>query len=388
MERETLSAILLVVIIVVALSAYLVIKEDILSNIFEFEEEEETNKIIEIGDCADIYYTGMFENGTVFDSSYLDPENKTDGVPLYVYVTKDLNAFPPEGYEQYSQGLIDGFMDGLIGLEEGTETTIGPIAPENAYGKYKAKIGDTFTTGQLMVNGFDLSQSLNITVEITNLTDSDISLRWINIEDFDKFTMPEAILNDLYSTDPYEQFILVPPHYIWENSTEVIEITNDSVTVKTTPTSTENITEKLRPIKYGDVETWVFPGASTASYDDSTITIENNPSVGDIYTYTFSYYGMELSMNLTVRYIDTVNDTLNLSLSYEGFGEQYQDFNKTITFDREYTISRDIDDIPLYYASSLFQQDLEREDLSLNELAGETLYFEVLVEKVYKTSQS
>ena len=230
---------------------------------------------------------------------------------------------------------------------------------------------------------------MNITVEVTNLNSEYLSLRWINVEEFDKFTMPEGILNDLNSIDQNDWIILVPPYSIWANSTEIIEIKNDSIIVKTTPTKTENITDEIKPIQYGDIVTFVFPDATTVNYDNNTVTINNNPEIGKSYEYIISYYGQEIITNVTVEGIDVTNDTLNISMSYEGSEKEYQEFNKTISFDRLYTINRNFKDIPLNYAEMLFEQDLlQQKHSSLSELAGETLTFEVIIQKIYKTSES
>lgn len=381
MEKEKISAIILIVIVIVALFGYIVTKENL------FGPEPEEVPIVEMGDCVDLYYIGKFTNGTIFDSSYEDPENKTNGTLLNVYVTKDSTASSPSGYESYMAGMIEGFIDGMVGLKEGQEITIGPIPPEKAYGN-KVKIGDTFNTQQIMMNANDYTQSMNITVEVTNLTSDSINLRWINVEDFDKFTMPEGILNDLNSDDQNEWIIIAPPYYIWENSTEIVEINEDNVVVKTTPTSTENITDEIKPIQYDDINTFIFPDATTVTYDDDTITLDNNPEVGKSYEYSISYYGTAITTTILVEAIDEINNTMNISVSYEGYEKEYQDFNKTVSFDREYSINRNFTGISMYYASMLFGEDLQREGLSFVEIAGETLYFDVVIEKVYKTSES
>jgi FKBP-type peptidyl-prolyl cis-trans isomerase 2 len=398
MKSERIAVIGFAVIIIVALSFFILTQEnpetekiyldDILENLFG-QSKQSPPSTIEEGDCVDLNYIGKYANGTVFDSSYADPEQKTDGTPINVYVTGDINALPPSGYELYTSGMIEGFLDGIIGLKEGEEVTIGPIPPEEGYGN-KVNIGDTFSTQQIMMNTNIPSQSINTTVEVTNLTSEYLSLRWINPEDFDKFTMPEGILYDLNSLDQNDWFTLVPPHYLWENSTEIIEINQDSIVVETTPTKTENISDEMRPIQYGNITTFIFPDATTVNYDDETITISNNPELGKSYEYIIAYYGMEIITNITVVDIDFMNDTINISVTYEGYTEEpeYSEINKTIVFDREYTINRNYTDIPLYYASVLFGEDLDRKGLSLSDQAGETLYFDVVIEKVYKTSDS
>ena len=132
-------------------------------------------KSIQIGDCVDVHYIGRYaSNNSVFDSSYEDVNNKTGGSPLKVFVSLNSSEKSPKaGYIT----VIEGLAEGLIGLKEGDESTIGPIPPEKAYGN-KLGIGDTFNTSNLAV---DLSQ----TVQVTELTTEYISLKWINMENFE-----------------------------------------------------------------------------------------------------------------------------------------------------------------------------------------------------------
>ncbi len=387
MQKEKISAIILAIIVVVALFAYIATKENIFGDLFK--PEPQGSQEIELGDCVDLYYIGKLANGTIFDSSYEDPINKINGTIFKVYVTKNSSAISPSGYEDYSAGMIEGFINGLIGLKEGDQVTIKDIPPEKAYGN-KIKIGDTFNTKQIMMNAYNPFQSMNITVEVTNITNEYIDLRWINIEEIDKFTMPEGILNDLTSYDQNDWIILVPPYSIWENSTEIIEIKNDNIIVKTTPTKIKNITDQIKPVQYGNILTFIFPDATTVDYNNNTITINNNPEIGNSYEYIIDYYGSEIITNVTVEEIDPINNTINISMSYEGSEEkEFYEFNKTISFDRLYTINRNFKKIPLNYAEMLFGQDLlQQKQISLNELAGKTLNFEVIIEKVYKTSES
>ncbi|MDH7507037.1 MAG: FKBP-type peptidyl-prolyl cis-trans isomerase, partial [Candidatus Thermoplasmatota archaeon] len=96
---------------------------------------------VEIGDCVDVYYVGRFTNGTVFDTN-IEEIAKASGifneskqyVIANVFVDPDFELYPPEGYdENYSSEFIKGFLNGLIGMEEGEKKNI-TIPPEEAYG--------------------------------------------------------------------------------------------------------------------------------------------------------------------------------------------------------------------------------------------------------------
>ena len=381
MQSEKIAVIALVVIIVGALSVYLFATygEDIFDNLFGENGETEPGATIALGDCADVNYIGKYaSNGTVFDLSYEDVENKTGGTPLQMFIsTNSSEPAPKPGY----MGIIEGLAEGLDELKENDTATIGPIPPEKAYGAKKLGIGDTFST-------INLALEMNQTVQVTDLTSDSISLKWINVENLGKFTMPQMILKNLSSMDQNEMIIFPPPHSIWENSTEIINITDETVTVKTTPTKNESLSETLEPIQYSIADVmFIFPDATTATWNETTITITSSPEIGKSYPYSQDTgYGYAMNMTFTVESI--INDTINISVMYEDSDEKmYQEVNSTVEFNRTFTMPRSYNNIPLMYQEYLFAEDIQREGYSLHELAGESLTFEVEIVKVYKTSQ-
>ena len=147
MENEKIALIALVVIIAGALTVFVVsgnIEGINLDEIFEnlsIGQEQSGDAVIEVGDCADVHYIGRFaDNQTVFDTSYEDVA-KDEGIyeesmpyePLKIFVDPDGNMQVPEGYSNYSSRMIEGFLEGLIGMEEGETKTV-TIPPEKAYG--------------------------------------------------------------------------------------------------------------------------------------------------------------------------------------------------------------------------------------------------------------
>ena len=385
MQSEKIAVVILVAIIIGSLSIYLVgVNADyILSNLFGDEFKEK--KVIESGDCADVHYIGRFaSNGTIYDTSYEFIENTSGGTPLQVYINENKSSSPPSGYFSYSQkplNMIEGFVLDLIGLKENDTKTIGPIPPDKAYGVKKLGIGDSFSTKNLALE-------MNQTVQVINLTKNFISLKWINIDDFSKFTMPQMILNNLSSPVQSEIIIIPPPHHIWENSSEIIDYNDEEVTILSTPTKTNNITETLKPIQYGITDViFIFPDATTASWNETTITITSSPEIGNEYQYSQDT-GFGYVMNMTFTIENIVNNTINVSVIYEEAEEKiFYEINNTLEFNRTFIMPRIYNNIPLIYQDALFGEDILREGYSTHPKTGESLIFDVEIVKIYKTSQ-
>ena len=125
------------------------------------------------GDCADVHYIGRYSsNNTIFDTSYAIAQSKTGGTPLKIFVSFDKNATSPKA--GYSSEIIEGFMEGIIGMKEGETKVIGPIPPEKAYGLNKLTVGSVFTT-QFLAFG------MNQTVEVIKYDNENLSLKWIEM---------------------------------------------------------------------------------------------------------------------------------------------------------------------------------------------------------------
>ncbi|MCK5261580.1 MAG: FKBP-type peptidyl-prolyl cis-trans isomerase [Thermoplasmatales archaeon] len=371
-DKTVIAAALLAIIVVGTLVVFLTVTyyPDIIENLFKEEQA------IESGDLADVHYIGRYaSNNAIFDSSYEDPENKTGGTPLKIFVNLNRSELPPEGYEGYSSQVIDGLLEELVGLKEGVTTTIGPIPPEKAYGANKLKIGDIFSTS-------NLAMVLNQTVQVINFTDESISFKWIDMENFGKFTMPQLIIKDLLSTDINEMVIYPPPYYLWENSTEIINIADEIATAYTTPTKSENITEAIEGAQYGETAIFIFPDATTAVWNDTTITLTSSPEIGKNYTLTQDSPDGSIELIFTVENI--TNNTINISFAYEG-EKSYEESIRTLEFNRTFTMPRMYNNIPAMYMY-IFEEDIIKAGYSTHELAGEELIFEVTIEEIYKPS--
>ena len=372
MQKEKIALIALVIIVIAALSVFLIaVNTDIFENLFK---EKLT---LSEGDCADVNYIGRYaSNNTIFDTSYLYPENKSGGTPLNIFLTNDTNSTSPKA--GYTADLIEGFREGLIGMQEGQTKIIGPIPPEKAYGAQKLVEGAIFTTQYLAFG-------MNQTVLVTNYTSENITLKWIQMENLGNFTMPQLVINNLQSDNESEMVLYPPPHYIWENATSIINITDTEVTVRTTPTKSTNFTDIVKDVRDGEKQMLLFPNVTDAFWNETTITVECAPVIGQNYTFqTEGYTGM---INITVSINSITGDKINVTITNDQAAEPtYLDVYRILTFNRTYTLPRIYKDIPSMYISYFYAEDIEKAGYSLEPLAGESLTFEVVVEKIYKTS--
>jgi FKBP-type peptidyl-prolyl cis-trans isomerase 2 len=331
---------------------------------------------IKLGDCADVNYIGRYaSNNTIFDTTYDDPVNKTGGAPLKIFVNLDKNVTSPK--DGYSSDMIKGFIEGLIGMREGQTKIIGPISPEDAYGK-KFGVGAIFSSKYF---AFDLNQ----TVIVTNYTATAFSAKWIEMNNWGNFTMPNLIIRNLSSYNESEMVIYPPPYYIWENSTSIINIADTNVTVRTTPTKSTNLSSEITDIRDGEKQMLIFPNATNASWTDTTITVISSPIVGQ--NYTIQIQGYPGMINVTIHINSIIGDIINVTITNDqNPTPTYLEVYRILTFNRTYSLPRLYKDIPSMYMFYFYQKDIEKAGYSFHPLAGETLIYEVTVEKLYKTT--
>jgi len=379
MQNEKIAVIGLVVIIAGVLSVYLAVTygEDIFKNL---SGDGET---IEIGDCVDVHYTGSFENGTVFDTSYADVANQS-GIydetrsygPLKTFISFNLTELPPEGYDAYHQG-IEGFMEGLIGLKEGETKTIGPIPPEKAYGVYP-KIGDVINlsdpeTGQILldIEFVKIIQNAPIPEEYVEFLGNGTTVLF-TIRD-NSYHIGENI---------GEKFYL---YTTWENSTFATKINETLMWYYITPP--EDQRENFTWIDSETTETYYWENASSVtSMNNSTIVVTHTPEIN-------ATMDVQIDLYSTITYtVVNVTDT-KINVSYDdGTGNiSYDSFNRTVTIERNQTYDITFVLIQEILDYQLLQPIKEFYDpeltLSVHDLADESLLFEVKIVNVYKTSQ-
>jgi peptidylprolyl isomerase len=103
---------IIVIVAIVAIAAYILLMPG--SNSSSGITGKGTGAAAVIGDSVSVYYTGMFTNGTVFDSN-------VNGTPMTFMIG--------------SHQVIPGFENALIGLKAGQTKTVN-IPVDQAYGPY------------------------------------------------------------------------------------------------------------------------------------------------------------------------------------------------------------------------------------------------------------
>ena len=371
MQKEKLTAIGFAVIIIGVLTVFLFMTYggDIIENLFADDGDGETNTI-ETGDCVDVNYIGRYaSNNLVFDTSYANVENKTDGTPLKVFVTLNSSDIPPEGYDDYYSSLITGFMEGLSGLKEGETATIGPIPPEKAYG-IKPQTGDTVSVPDPTEEGKYLRIDVGAITENSPMPEE-------FIEYFGDVTTTLYILASNYSVGEE-----LPVYPSWDDSSFVSKINETRVWIYTTPPE-DNFTwiDNVTGSSYWE------NASSVTTLNDTTIIVTHTPEIGaamDYYEDQYSY--------TTYTVVNLTNDEINVSYTDSSTGNtSYTELDRVITIERnqsqvirfEYPLEGFREILAVFKA--YYDPDLI---YSLDDLAGETLLFEVTIEEVYKTSQS
>lgn len=376
MQNEKIAIIALGIIIFGALSVFLAAtySEEILNNLFPEE------KTIEFGDCADVNYIGKFENGTVFDSSYAYVENKTNGIPLKIFVTMNKSEAPPTDYPLYSSGIIDGFMEGLIGLKAGETATIGPIPPEKAYG-VTPKVGDV--------------------IDISELAGTTYILKIIQIEE--NVPMPEDYvqflgdeLTNVYTLKQDWHFIgeIVDEFFglypSWNNSSIVTKINETKLWYYTTPSVEigNNFSWIDQDTSSGFQIVTIYPEESSniIAINDSEIVIQHNPLINSIISIQDAFGSVT---SYTVENI--TSEKINTSFEDVSTGDKsYVEFDRKVTILRNNSINITVPNIPSYLMEQQLLMLIRQSDpdfkLSLHELSDHILYFEVEIVEVYKTS--
>jgi hypothetical protein len=385
MQKEKIALIMLVIVIVAALSVFvLAVNTDYLNTLFQEQ------KAINYGDYADVNYIGHYaSNGTIFGSSYKYPGNKSGATPIKIFITLNESATPGANFSTYSSTVnneyVKGFIENLKDMKQGQTKTTSAIPPENAYG-VSPKVGDL--------------------INLTILAGKDYRIRIIAIEK--NVSMPAMFVQYFGSgnTDMYK--IREESHYIgesvdtyydasfsplWKNATVVTKINATQLWKYTTPDPNHltNLTwvDTSADSNPDTAFTTIYPTneSSITSLNNSTFVVTHNVKINDSIKYYNTTYqsGVDFiisdiaAQNITAYYnTSSGNQTTNIT----------RVFPRTIVYPRNTTqnITQPYPKEYIAYALSILRTYDHRVALSLGALADKSVYFDITVVKVYKVS--
>jgi hypothetical protein len=385
MQKEKIALIALVIVIIAALSVFvLAVNTDVLNNLFQEE------KIIASGDYADVNYIGHYaSNGTIFGSSYTYPGNKTGATPLKIFVTLNASATPDTNFTAYSSTINDefvkGFIENLIGMKQGQTKTTAVIPPQDAYG---VSPGD--------------GDVINLTV----LAQKDYRIRIVKIEknvpmpamfqtyfgsgNTDMYTIREESHYIGESIDTYYDANFAP---LWTNATRVTKI-NETLLWKYTTPDPANLTNLTWVDSSSDSNpdtayTTIYPtnASSITSVNNSTFVVTHNVKIND----TIRYYNYSYQSGIAFIIQDITSQNIS---AYYNSSTGNQTTNITRVFPRKIVVQRNTTQnitqpYPkeyIAYALSLLRQYNHNVLFNLGPLADISVYFEITVVKVYKAS--
>lgn len=377
-DKTVIAVALLTIIIIGVLSVYFIATyyPDIMENLFQEE------KTIEFGDFVEVHYIVRYDsNDTIFDSSYADPENKTGGTPIKVFVSLNSTETPPEEYSTYSNMIgddfVEGFINGLIGLKTNQVDTIGVLDPEEAYG-ISPKAGDIIDLTEVAGTNYilkilEINENEQMPVELTQYFGDGNTTIYVLREE--SHFIGEMI--DIYSD------ALGTP--IWMNATEVTKINETHLWHYTTPDMDmyENFTWVFTNLEEGYMINYPTNSTDITSINETSFIITHSPKIND----TIQYFDNNNPTGIGYV-VESINDKIITYLD-DGSSEE----NKTIReFNRIETIQRNrtqqiTTSFPLEYLEMLFSF-LRTSDsgilYSLGPLADEKIYFEVTIVDVHK----
>ena len=381
MQTEKIAVIALAIIVAGAISGFLLFEngDDILDNLFPEEPKEEptySDLTIEYGDCVDLHYIERYaSNNSIISSTYDNPESKSGGEPVKIYVTKNLSEMPPANYSDYAPFEISGLVDRIVGLNGGTSETIGPVPPEEAYG-VEPKIGD-------IINVDDPTYQEEVNLEFIDIIPNSplpAEFQGMGLEDPTTIYVVKDLTMYLGKT-----FTIYPA---WENLSVITKMNDTTLWLDTTPPVDEmdDFTWKEYDAA-GNALDYFVNASSVTTLNDTTIIVTHTPEVGDTTSLPdpTGYYG-----NVVYTVEEVTDDSINVSYTDITTGNTtYTTFSRTYTIERnqtqEYVFNwpPEMVDVLVYW----LQQIDPSISYSFSDLADESIIYDVVIVKVIKTSQ-
>ncbi len=128
---------------------------------------------VEKNDIVLVNYTGKFENGDIFDTSY---EDKAKEAGIHI---PDREYSPLEIKVGAAQ-VIKGFDDALLGMEVGEVKEV-TLAPEDAYGEKRSELVQNLPRELFLQNNITPEEGMRLNTsqgiaEIVEVTDDEVTL--------------------------------------------------------------------------------------------------------------------------------------------------------------------------------------------------------------------
>ena len=374
-------------IIIGALFVFLLVEnnENIFDNLKWGSDDVSSTKIA-LGDCADIDFKGYYSNGTVFATSYKDvaiewdiynPDFEDLYVPLTVLAALKWNDTAPEGYDEYIYIPMYGFgfMENIIGKEEGKSYKLGPIPPEKGFGKL-IQINDTVDIDvDPMYSMYGLFSMHETLVDIIH----DAPLESIP---YDYLPYVTSDTTDIYvfKDVTYDVGDKKTLYLSWTDATIVTSVNDTHICWKTSPSEDQmsNFTWIQQSALTGEMTT--FPENCSNAFvneEDNRIIVTHTPETGQ------KLYVTNVIQYSTVEYtvVGLTGDKINCSyIDYEG-NTSYAEFSRfsNVTLNecesllREYPVGY-LEDLFVVYR--MFDHSMQ---YGIGTGAGEDLYFDIEV---------
>nr|WP_321498799.1 peptidylprolyl isomerase [uncultured Methanolobus sp.] len=135
--------------------------------------DSDSSRAVQAGDTISVNYTGMLEDGTVFDTSEMDIAEANG-------IYNPLRGYEPLTFVAGAGQMIDGFDEAVIGMQVGEKKTI-TLPPEKAYGDVRGDAIINFSVDDFAAANMTPVMGQKITSQgyqgtIVNITDANVTV--------------------------------------------------------------------------------------------------------------------------------------------------------------------------------------------------------------------